>query len=157
MESYLKNSRIMDSEVNDEEHTDAEPPLNGEKSENEFINDSGIGGDESLELVRQLREDLSQARRDKEDQAKFFTQELADQELRLTRALRGNIASDDYGAERTILLLDQKLKGKKIISEEEFVKFKEWEENRKVEESALNILKESESGLAKILEGYNKV
>ena len=157
MESYLRNSRIMDSEVNDEEHTDAELPLNGEKSENEFINDSGIGGDESLELVRQLREDLSQARRDKEDQAKFFTQELADQELRLTRALRGNIASDDYGAERTILLLDQKLKGKKIISEEEFVKFKEWEENRKVEESALNILKESESGLAKILEGYNKV
>ena len=157
MESYLRNSRIMDSEVNDEEHTDAEPPLNREKSENEFINDSGIGGDESLELVRQLREDLSQARRDKEDQAKFFIQELADQELRLTRALRGNIASDDYGAERTILLLDQKLKGKKIISEEEFVKFKEWEENRKVEELALNILKESESGLTKILEGYNKV
>ena len=96
-------------------------------------------------------------RKDKEDQAKFFTQELADQELRLTRALRGNIASEDYGAERTILLLDQKLKGKKIIPEEEFVKFKEWEENRKVEESALNILKESESGLSKILEGYNKV
>ena len=157
MESYLKNSRIMDSEVNDEERIDAEPPLNGGKHENEFINDSGIGGDESLELVRQLREELSQARRDKEDQAKFFTQELADQELRLTRALRGNIASEDYGAERTILLLDQKLKGKKIISEEEFVKFKEWEENRKVEESALNILKESESGLTKILEGYNKV
>ena len=156
MESYLKNSRIMDSEVNDEERIDAEPPLN-EEHENEFINDSGIGRDESLELIRQLREELSQARKDKEDQAKFFTQELADQELRLTRALRGNIASEDYGAERTILLLDQKLKGKKIIPEEEFVKFKEWEENRKVEESALNILKESESGLSKILEGYNKV
>ena len=156
MESYLKNSRIMDTEANDEECIDAEPPLN-EEHENEFINDSGIGRDESLELIRQLREELSQARKDKEDQAKFFTQELADQELRLTRALRGNIASEDYGAERTILLLDQKLKGKKIIPEEEFVKFKEWEENRKVEESALNILKESESGLTKILEGYNKV
>ena len=155
MESYLKENQVTSVERKDD--TEADYYHSGKKPCLNSNDDSGIVDDENTELIKKLREELNQARQDKEDQAKFFAQEMATQEVKLNRALRGNTCRGEYGAERTLLLLDQKLKGKKIVSEEEFNKYKEWEQKRRVEESTSNILKESEAGLVKITEEYKEI
>ena len=88
MEAYLEKDRVMTVEGEDNSNPGTDSQHTGKKQCLEFNNDSEIGEDESIELVKQLREGLSQAKQEKEDQAKFLAQEMANQEIKLNQALR---------------------------------------------------------------------
>ena len=151
MEDYLKKNGVQI------ESTRAEA-LTGDKIiGNDSNDDSGVACDEESETIRLLKIDLEEEKKKRTNEAAVFAREKEEWSLKLNQALRGGAMSNDYGAERTLLMLEQKLKGKRLVEEEDFQAYKNWAKHSKVEESAVSILKESEVGLIRIKKGYEKM
>ena len=150
-EDYLKKNGVQVESIR------AEALISDKNKGNDPNDDSGVVCDEENETIRLLKIELEEEKRKRTNKAAVFAQEKEEWSLKLNQALRVGAVTNDYGAERTLLMLEQKLKGKRLIEEEDIRAYGNWAKRSKVEESAASILKESEAGLIRIKQGYKKM
>ena len=80
----------------------------------------------------------------------------ADMESKLNKALRGTTFGD-VSSETTLILLEKSLKGKRIISEEDFTSWEAWKSGKKIKLAMEDVNKEITEGLMALGKDYSEI
>ena len=122
--------------------------------------DSGVHlPDETVELQAQLKREqnknlniMLEMERMKVEHNRYS----ADMESKLNKALRGTTFGD-VSSETTMILLEKSLKGKRIISEEDFTSWEAWKSGTKIKLAMEDVNKEIKEGLTALGEDYSDI
>ena len=122
--------------------------------------DSGVHlPDETVELQAQLKREqnknlniMLEMERMKVEHNRYS----ADMESKLNKALRGTTFGE-VSSETTLILLEKSLKGKRIISEEDFTSWEAWKSGKKIKLAMEDVNKEIKEGLTALGEDYSDI
>ena len=122
--------------------------------------DSGVHlPDETVELQAQLKREqnknlniMLEMERMKVEHNRYS----ADMESKLNKALRGTTFGE-VSSETTLILLEKSLKGKRIISEEDFTSWEAWKSGKKIKLAMEDVNKEITEGLMALGKDYSEI
>ena len=122
--------------------------------------DSGVHlSDETVELQAQLMREQNKNLNimlETERMKVEHTRYSADMESKLNKALRGTTFGD-VSSETTLILLEKSLKGKRIISEEDFISWEAWKSGKRIKLAMEDVNKKITEGLTALGEDYSDI